>query len=83
MSDNKAVDAIVDKHLKAMMEDLEEIDVSVLGAVVGVLQEHPDLDEIYVSWCVSDGIRGDGGEIVPVKKIVREIAVAIERTTAE
>jgi len=73
-----AAQAIVDLHMKALVQELETADFQAVGIVVGVLCE----GQTSVSWCAKDDMVKDG-KIVPVEEIVREIAVGIEKATAE
>jgi hypothetical protein len=74
-----AAQAIVDRHLKTMMEELETADFQAQGVVVGVLCE----GKTSVVWCAKDDMRSTDGELIPVEVIVREISVEIEKVTAE
>ena len=74
-----AAQAIIDRHLGEMMQQLEEADFQALGVVVGVLCE----GDTTVGWCVKDDVRSENGELVPVEAIVREIATGIEMATIE
>lgn len=61
------------------MEELETADFQAQGVVVGVLCE----GKTSVVWCAKDDMRSTDGELIPVEVIVREIAVEIEKVTAE
>ena len=74
-----AAQAVIDRHLNSLMEELEEADFQALGVVVGVLCE----GDTTVGWCVKDDVKSENGELVPVEAIVREIVLGIEMSTAE
>jgi hypothetical protein len=72
-----AAQAIVDRHMEAMMQELETADFQSLGVVMGVLCE----GKVSVSWCAKDDMRSEDGELVPVQVIVEEIAGGIVEAT--
>jgi len=74
-----ASQAVIDKHLAAMMDELETADFQALGVVAGVLCE----GETAVSWCVKDDVVDSTGKPIPVDDIVRDIAIGIEMATAK
>ena len=69
--------AITDKHLEALMRELEEAGIKAIGVVAGVFHA----GECAASWCISDEVHDEKGETVPVEKVVHGIAVDIERAT--
>jgi len=73
-----AAQAIIDKHMEELMQELETADFQAVGVIVGVLCE----GQTSVSWCAKDDMVKDS-KIVPVEEIVREIAVSIEKATAK
>lgn len=70
---------IVDKHLKAMMDDLRAAGSHALGTVVGVLCS----GETLMSWCIEEDVRDAEGKAVPTEVIVKRIVESIEELSEE
>jgi hypothetical protein len=71
--------ATVDRHMQAIMTELEGLGAPSLGVVVGVLHN----GETSVSWAIDDKVRGDDGGPVSPQSVAHEIALDIERVTGE
>lgn len=76
---NPAAQAIIDRHLKTMAQELEEADFQALGIVVGVLCD----GQTSVSWCVKDDVIDKHGLPILVDTIVHDIVCDIVRATEE
>ena len=72
-----AAQAIVDRHMQAMMQELETADFQATGVVMGVLCE----GKTSMSWCAKNDMRTEDGELVPVQAIVEEIVSGIVEAT--
>ena len=71
--------AVIDRHLEAMMKELAEEGLRPTGIVAGVLHG----GETAVSWCVKDDELDEAGKPISSETIVREIAIGIELVTSE
>ena len=63
--------AVIDQHLTAIMDRLEEIGVKPFGVVAGVLYG----GRTSVNWCVSDDVHDEAGKLLTAEEIARTIVV--------
>jgi hypothetical protein len=78
MSTDKTAQAIIDQHMKTLLEALEEADLQPVGVVVGVMCG----DKTSTSWCIKNDVKTEDDEIVPIEVILSEIVVDIQTSLA-
>jgi hypothetical protein len=74
-----AAQAVIDRHLQAIVDELGAAGIVVLGVVAGVLHA----GETSVNWCVAEDARDAAGEPVPAGAVVRAISEDVEAASRE